>query len=489
LSAAQIHADLKTNSMKPLTCIITISFFAFIGCTNKKTQKVENVDLQKERPNIVLIVSDDQGYHDLGCYGATDVKTPTLDRIAEEGARLTNFYVTCSFCTPSRASLLTGRYPQRNGSYDLFRNDRVNDGYLYPPYEYSISPERILGTDLREVLISEILKEAGYHNGCFGKWDMGQLKRFLPLQQGFDRYYGFVNTGIDYFTHERYGVPSMYDDNEPTAKDKGTYCTDLFEREAIKFLKENIDKPFFLYLPFNAPHYGSNQHKEDPRYPVQAMQEYLDMYPEAFEKGEYPRQGTMAAITDMDNAIGNILQVIKDAGKEANTMVIFMSDNGAGGGFANYPLRGGKSNFFEGGIRVPCIIKWPARISGNQVIDNFLSSLEIFPTILAVTGIRKTEDLILDGFNMMPVLSGENKDLEREEMYWEARDKIAARIGNWKLVDNIDEKGLYDLSKDISEENDLTDMLPEKFAEMKRKFSAWQDEMAKAEPHGPFKDF
>ncbi len=459
------------------------------GCTNKQKQTDKDANLQAGRPNIVLIISDDQGYHDLGCYGATDVKTPTLDRIASEGVRLTNFYVTCSFCTPSRGSLLTGRYPQRNGTYDLFRNDRVNDGYLYPAYEYSISPERILGMDLREVLISEILQEAGYINGCFGKWDLGQLQRYLPLQQGFNRYYGFVNTGVDYFTHERYGVPSMYEDNQPTIKDKGTYCTDLFEREAIKFLKENIDKPFFLYLPFNAPHYGSNQHKEDPRYPVQATQEYLDMYPEAFEKGDYKRQGTMASITDMDNAIGNILQVIEDAGKADNTLVIFLSDNGGGGGSVNDPLKGGKGNFFEGGIRVPCIIKWPEKIPGDQVIDNFLSSLEIFPTIISAVGLDEPDDVILDGFNMLPVLSGEDKDLERQEMYWEARDKVAVRIGIWKLVDNIDEKGFYDLSKDISEETDLTDLLPDKFAEINNMFKEWQQEIANTEPRGPFKDY
>ncbi len=461
----------------------------YAGCSGPREKTDKTADLQADRPNIVLIVSDDQGYHDLGCYGATDVKTPTLDRLAAEGARFTNFYVTCSFCTPSRASLLTGRYPQRNGTYELFRNDRVDDGYLYSEYEYSVSPERILGTDLREILVSEILHEAGYVSGCFGKWDMGQLKRFLPLQQGFDRYYGFVNTGIDYFTHERYGVPSMYDDNEPTTRDKGTYCTDLFEREAIKFLRENIDRPFFLYLPFNAPHYGSNQHKEDPRYPVQATQEYLDIYPETFESSDYRRQGIMAAITDMDNAIGNILQVIKDKGKENNTLVIFLSDNGGGGGNINYPLRGGKGDFFEGGIRVPCIIKWPARIPGNQIIHNFLSSLEIFPTILSATGTDKPDDLILDGFDMLPLLTGVQKDLEREEMFWEARGKIAARSGDWKMVDNIDEKGFYDLSRDISEKNDLTEVVPEQFAGMKRKFSAWQAEMAGAEPRGPFKDF
>jgi len=474
--------------MNKIIFLLFATLVSCLGCVEKQGPD-ESSDKKVDHPNIVLIVSDDQGYHDLGCYGSTDVKTPTLDKLAEEGVRLTNFYVTCSFCTPSRGSLLTGRYPQRNGTYELFRNDRVNDGHLYQAYEYSVSPERILGMDLREVLISELLKKAGYTNACFGKWDLGQLQRYLPLQQGFDRYYGFVNTGIDYFTHERYGVPSMYDDNKPTTNDKGTYCTDLFEREAIKFLKENANKPFFIYLPFNAPHYGSNQHKDDPRYPVQATQEYLDMYPEAFEKGDYKRQGTMAAITDMDNAIGNILQVIKDAGEEENTIVIFISDNGAGTGIANYPLRGGKSNFFEGGIRVPCIIKWPGKIPQNQVVDNFLSSMEIFPTILSVTGIEKPDSLILDGFDILPLLTGEDKSLERKEMYWEARDKIAARVGNWKMVDNIDEKGFFDLSKDISEQNDLTNELPEKYSEIRQKFKNWQTEMEKAEPRGPFRDY
>ena len=234
--------------------------------------------IKAQSPNIVLIVADDQGYHDLGAYGSKDVFTPHLDQLAAEGVRLTNFYVTSSICTPSRSGLLTGRYPQRNGTYELFRNDMVDMGHQYTEQEYSISPERVLGTDLREVFLSELLQQAGYTNGIFGKWDLGQLKRYLPLQQGFNDFYGFVNTGIDYYTHERYGVPSMFSGNEPTTADSSTYSTYLFEREALEFLDKNKDRPFFLFLPFNAPHSASNLDPEI-RGSVQAPTEYLNRYP------------------------------------------------------------------------------------------------------------------------------------------------------------------------------------------------------------------
>ncbi|GAG16121.1 unnamed protein product, partial [marine sediment metagenome] len=211
----------------------------------------------KKPPNILLIVSDDQGYNDLGCYGSSEVKTPNLDRLAAGGVRLTNFYVTWPACTPSRGSLLTGRYPQRNGTYDMYRNYLVDYDHLYTQDEYAFSPEMILGMDTREVLIPRMLRKAGYTSGIFGKWDLGQLYRFLPLQRGFDEFYGFTNTGIDYWTHERYGVHSMRRGNKLNTEDKGTYATDLFRREALRFINKHKDKPFFCYVPFNAPHGAS----------------------------------------------------------------------------------------------------------------------------------------------------------------------------------------------------------------------------------------
>jgi len=428
-------------------------------------------------PNIVLIVSDDQGYHDLGCYGN--------DEISQEGVRLTNFYVTWPACTPSRGSLLTGRYPQRNGTYDMFRNDKVDYGYKYPPDEYAISPERILGMDVREVLIPKVLKQAGYVSGIFGKWDLGQLHRFLPLQRGFDEFYGFVNTGIDYYTHERYGVHSMYRNNEPTKEDQGTYATDLFKREALRFITENQDQPFFCYVPFNAPHSASVLGSPKP---VHAPQKYMEMYPEPKDQREKLLTQHKAAITSMDDAIGEILAKVDELGLTENTIVIFLSDNGGSGRADNSPLRGQKAQMFEGGIRVPCIIKWPGQLPQHTVNNQFLTSLEIFPMLCNAAGVNPPEDVVLDGFDMKPVLQSK-KESSRNEMFWKRRGDKAARVGHWKWVDSDRGSGLFDLSKDIGEQNDLSEEKPEVLKRVKSEFNDWMQQMKQAEPRRPFRNF
>ena len=438
-------------------------------------------------PNVLLIVSDDQGYHDLGCYGATDVKTPHLDRLARDGVRITNFYVSWPACTPSRASLLTGRYPQRNGVYDMMRNDRVDDGYIYTPAEYAVSPEMILGADLREVFISEVLKEHHYDNGIFGKWDLGQLRRFLPLQQGFDDFHGFAHTGIDYYTHERYGVPSMRRGNDLTTADKGTYATDLFRREAVRFLREHHARAFFLYVPFNAPHSASTLGRE-ARAAVQAPQKYLDIYPQGRTPAEKRRRGYMAAVTCMDDAIGELLDLLEELNVADNTIVIFLSDNGGGGGADNSPLRGRKATMFEGGVRVPCLIRWPGKVPAGSVCDEFLTSLEIFPTLLAAVGASPPKGVILDGFDMLAVLQGREPS-PRREMFWQRRDDRAARVGKWKWVQSAAGNGLFDLSTDPGESHDLSAQRPHVLKMVQQRFAAWRTEMDNAEPRGPFRDF
>lgn len=439
----------------------------------------------EDLPNIVLIVADDLGYGDLGSYGNKVNITPNLDQLAKDGVRFTNFYVTSPASTPSRGSLLTGRYPQRNGTYELFRNDRVNDKHIYTQYEYSISPEMILGMDLREVLLPELLKKKNYSNGIFGKWDLGQLLRYLPLQRGFDDFYGFSNTGIDYYTHERYFIPSMFRNNDRTVEDKGMYATYLFEREALKFIEKNKNNKFLLYLPYNAPHTASNWEVGGAQVPEKYSKLYSDKIPA--KRREY-----LGAITCMDNSIGNILGRLEQLGLAENTLVIFISDNGAGSVQSNHPLNGNKATMWEGGLRVPCIIKWPKNISKGQVVNNFLSTLEIFPTLLSITKIDIPESIVIDGFDISPLLTGTDKNLKRNEMYWEFREEYAARIGELKLVKSkrrTSNNGLFNLTSDIGESIDLSAREQNKLEFIENKFKQWKIEMNNAEHRGPFKDF
>lgn len=457
------------------------------------------------KPNILLIVSDDQGYNDLGLLG-NGIITPSLDRIANEGTRLTNFYVAWPACTPSRGSLLTGRYPQRNGIYDMIRNEAPDYGKKYTAEEYEVTFERIGGMDLREVLIPQMLKTARYKSGIYGKWDLGTLKRYLPTSRGFDDFYGFVNTGVDYYTHERYGVPSMYRNLSKTEEDKGTYCTKLFEREAIQFLERHAgEEPFFLYVPFNAPH-NSSALAPSIRSSVQAPDEFKKMYPpieketrqvEQYRYGgpaqvvtsEARQRDYRAAVTCMDQSIGKMLDLLASRESLDNTIVIFFSDNGGSGGADNTPLRGRKAQTWEGGIRVPCLVRWPAgKVPAGTVNDEFLTSLEIFPSLAAATQAMTRADLKLDGFDWWPTLRGEVAS-PRTEMFWKRRDSIGARVGNWKWVVMNGESSLFDLTEDVSETTDLSKQKPEVLKMVKSRYENWLSEMASAAPRGPFRDY
>lgn len=484
-----------------------MSFLLAIAFANNAAIAQEAADAAKsvQPPNIVLIVSDDQGYHDLGCFGSDEAITPNLDRIAEQGVRLTNFYVSWPACTPSRGSLLTGRYPQRNGIYDMIRNEAPDYGLKYGADGYAVTFERIGGMDEREVLVSQMLSDAGYACGIFGKWDLGSLKRYLPTSRGFDDFYGFVNTGIDYFTHERYGVPSMFRNLEPTTVDKGVYATELFRREALRFVDTHHKRPFFLYLPFNAPHSASNL---DPRIRsgAQGTPEYKAMYPElekeaGFIERKYQygdvsqvrnkasrRLEYLASITEMDAAIGDVLDRLDRYALAENTIVIFFSDNGGGGGSDNWPLKGHKAQMWEGGIRVPCIVKYTPEVSAATVSDAFLTSLEVVPTLLRATGAKKPAEVVIDGYDMLPTLAGDQPS-PRDEMFWKRRGDQAARVGQWKWVDTPKGGGLFNLATDVGEKNDLSQQRPEKLTGLKKAFANWMAAMDAAEPRGPFRDF
>lgn len=458
--------------------------------------------------NILLIVSDDQGYNDLGLLG-NGIRTPNLDRLAREGVRLTNFYVTWPACTPSRGSLLTGRYPQRNGIYDMIRNEAPDYGYKYTPEEYAVTFERIGGMDTREVLIPKLLQANRYVSGIFGKWDLGSLKRFLPTSRGFDDFYGFVNTGIDYYTHERYGAPSMMRNETWTTEDKGTYATYLFEREALRFLNDHADPdgdPFFLYVPFNAPH-GSSALEPEIRSTVQAPDAFKALYPpveteyrevERFRYASPARVVTReakvrdyrAAVTCMDASIGKFLDALERKSLLEDTLIIFLSDNGGSGAADNTPLRGRKSQMWEGGIRVLSLVRWPkGGIPAGATHDAFLTSLEIFPSLAAATNTPLPQDVILDGFNWWPTLRGETES-PRKEMFWKRKNLRAARVGDWKWVDmGAQNGGLFHLPNDIGETHDLSDAHPEILQKLKDRFANWEQTMQAAEPRGPFRDY
>jgi arylsulfatase A-like enzyme len=456
-------------------------------------------------PNILLIVSDDQGYNDQGLLG-NGIITPALDRLANEGARLTNFYVAWPACTPSRAALLTGRYPQRNGIYDMIRNEAPDYGHKYSPEEYAVTFERIGGMDEREVIIPQVLKCAGYASAIYGKWDLGSLRRYLPTSRGFDEFYGFVNTGIDYYTHERYGVPSMFRNLEPTEEDKGTYCTYLFEREALRFLDTHAGKkPFFLYVPFNAPH-ASSALAPEIRSSVQAPEEFTRMYPavdpELREVAKYRYGGPAqvatpaarqrdyrAAVTCMDASIGKMLDLLDRRGVLDRTIVIFFSDNGGSGGADNAPLRGKKGDTWEGGIRVPCLVRWPdGNVPAGSVNHQFLTSLEILPSLAAAARAELPSGVQLDGYDWWPTLRGETPS-PRSEMFWQRKKLTGARVGNWKWVDMNGRGGLYDLSRDVGEQHDLSDSRPKILKMVKERYRKWRAAMAAAEPRGPFRDY
>ena len=464
-------------------CLFMLAGLSYIqGLQAQSAEPTESFlsESEPERPNIILIVSDDQGYNELSPVGNRDIHTPALDRLAKEGTRLTNFYVTGPGCTPSRSGFLTGRYPQRNGLYDMIRNDwapsREPEDAL-TPLQSRRQPEMTLGLDEREYLISDMLKKAGYINGIFGKWDFGRLPHYLPLQRGFDDFLGIVNTGTDYWTHERYGTPSLYRNNELVNEDG--FLIELEGREVERFIREHHDRPFFLYYPSFAPHMSSNLSGRR----ISPPQKYVDLYKDLDVSDRYREH--LAAISSLDAQIGNMLDLLDEYEIAANTLIIFFSDQGAGGLGDNTPFRGGKGNLWEGGVRVPFLARWPGIIPEGTVSDTFVSSLDLMPTLASVAG-TSIPDAIMDGRNMISVLKGD-PDTIREEMFWEWHGQRAARIGNYKWVDIDGETGgLFDLSQDKEEQIDLSDEEPEQLKRMVGRWDDWRQEMEDAEYRGPF---
>jgi arylsulfatase A-like enzyme len=377
----------------------------------------------------------------------------------------------------------------------MVRNDMVNYGHRYSPEEYAVSPEMLLGLDPREVTIGDMLRRSGYATGVVGKWDMGQALRYLPLQRGFDFFLGHGNNGIDYYTHERYGVPSMFRGNQRTESDRGQYATDVFKRESLEFIRTNRARPWFLYLCFNAPHGASSFAPESGEAVGTKRKANVGVQVPDSYAAPYRAQGIAdplaryyGAVTCMDEAIGALLEELQRQGADRNTLVIFMSDNGGSGNGGNAPLRGQKSTMWEGGLRVPFVARWPGVLPAGRVTDEFLTALELLPTFLSASGASKVDGVQLDGFDALPVLKGTHPS-PRDTMFWQRRGDMAARVGKWKWVQTGKGGGLFDLAKDLGEKTDVSGEHPNEVAMVKARFESWRKTMDAAEPRGPFRDY
>lgn len=411
-------------------------------------------------PNIVLIVSDDQGYADVGFHGSKEIPTPQLDALAASGTICTSGYVTFPVCSPSRAGFLSGRHGARFG-YDTNPDQRTSNAHA-------------AGLPLSERTMADALRSAGYRTGLVGKWHLGLEPYFHPNERGFDEFFGFVRGGHQYWEWKPgtdYTAPLLRNREVVPGTEK-RYLTDLLADEAVAFVERHHEKPFFLYLAFNAPHS-----------PLQASPEYLKRVPHL--KGR--RQTYAAMIVAMDDGIGRVRQKIAELGLERDTLFLFISDNGGplqDNASNNTPLRGRKSQLWEGGIRVPYVVSLPGKIPAGKRYDRPVSTLDFLPTVLALAGVDSRGQPGLEGVNLLPYLRGESADDPHENLFWRHRHGgWAIRSGDMKLVRDVDgQEYLYDLARDLSEKTDLAKEKPDHVARLRRTWETWNTANATAIP-------
>ena len=387
-----------------------------------------------EKPNILLIVSDDHGYADVGFHGCKDIPTPNLDRLASEGLRCTQGYASHPYCSPTRAGLMTGRYQQRFGH---------ENNPFYDPADHRE------GLPVSEKLLPAFLKEAGYVTGWIGKWHLGAAPEFRPLKRGFTETFGFIGGGHRYQNWNvdnavEYNVP-IERNGEPVEVTK--HLTEAFGDEASAFIRRHTNDPWFLYLAFNAPH--------TPHEPTAERLEKFSSIPDK------KRRSYAAQVSLMDDAIGTALAALRETSQDKRTLVFFFSDNGGpiganGNGSINAPLRGGKGTVYEGGVRVPYVVSWPGRIPAGKTYDKAVSSLDVFATTLATAGVPMPTERKHDSVNLLPFLTGENTAAPHDRLFWRSGSQLAVIEGTGKLVRIKQQPAeLYQLDKDIAEATDL----------------------------------
>jgi arylsulfatase A-like enzyme len=446
-----------------------------------------------ERPNIVLLFADDLGYGELGCQGNPQIPTPHIDSIAANGVRMTDGYVTAPYCSASRAGLLTGRYQTRFG----YEFNPVGADNAHPD----------AGLPASEVTLAELLQSAGYTTGLVGKWHLGGHAKYHPLRHGFDEFFGFTHEGhffvpppyrgvttwlrrktlpdggkgrwtsangkLIYSTAYGHNEPA-YDANNPILRDgqpvvEHQYLTDALTREAVDFIDRNQDRPFFLYLAYSAVHS-----------PMQGADAYMGRFEHL---PDIQRRIFAAMLSNLDDSVGTVLEKLRQERLERDTLVFFLSDNGGPTlelTSSNRPLRGGKGQVYEGGIRIPFMMQWPGKLPAGVVYTKPVISLDLYATAASVAAAAVPKSQPIDGVDLMPYLAGEEPGRPHEKLFWRLNHKTALRLGDWKLLRNPprskqgDAQGnweLYNLKQDLGEQHDLVKKQASKFAEL---HSAWR---------------
>ena len=426
----------------------------------------QGTNITKRLPNLIIVLTDDQGYADVGFNGCQDIPTPNIDRIASEGVRFTNGYVTFAVCGPSRAGLMTGRYQDRFGSC------------LNPTLDPS-NPHA--GIPLEEKNLAEVLGPAGYTSMAVGKWHMGTHPTLRPLARGFDEFFGFLSGGHRYFPEELtlndfseikehgewYRTKLLRNDKRIVIKE---YLTDELSNAAVDFIDRRKAEPFFLYLAYNAPHT-----------PLQATKKYLDRFSHIEDK---KRRTYAAMVSAVDDGVGKVLDKLDQHKLNEDTLVVFLSDNGGpttSNGSNNDPLRGGKGSPYEGGIRVPFAMRWNGKLPSGVDYELPVSSLDIFATIVAQSGARVSKERPLDGVDLVPYLTGAKTGAPHNQLFWRFynKDMLVVRKGNDKLIRAGDsgDRQLFNLAADVGEANNVSGQKPAVASELSKLAEQWAKEM------------
>lgn len=434
---------------------LTISGIVLFSCSEVDLAKENKIIKEIAAPNILVILADDLGYGDINSFNpGSEAITPEMDKLVEKGVRFTNAYVTSSICGPSRASLMTGKYPQQFGFED-------NIG----PFRQSA--ETVPGIPLSEKIMPEYLKDAGYVTGLIGKWHLGEEdNNMYPNKRGFDEFFGFLGGASGYQIGDnpqrnllRNGVPVSNEDE---------YLTDAFGREAVSFLENHKDEKFFLYLSFNAVHT-----------PLRATEDYLSKFSHIADEG---RRTALAMNYAMDVNIGKVMDKLNELGLEENTLVFFYSDNGGYRGHNysdNTPFSGGKTEMREGGIRIPFALSWKGKINPGSTFHEPVCAFDILPTVLSFQNQLQTGLNGLSGVDLLPFINGEKSGSPHAALYWRQNKQWAMREGNWKLIKpkGQDEMDLYNLSVDKEEQNNVASNNSNQVNAMLVKYQNWASKL------------